>query len=155
MRRLVLATLVLALVSVLAPAEDHAVRICNDETLHGSYGFTITGERPVPGNPMTIEQIVGTAITTFDGWGNLTQTDNIHGFTGDYVADRPGKGKYTLNSDCTGTMTLHNDGTPFDLVLSIVVVDDGREVRTAVVNVSPAQMSIPPIMVTSNGRKIR
>ena len=154
MKKLALATLVLALVSVSALAEDQGPRTCSNETLRGSYGFTITGERPVPMST-TIEQIVGTAITTFDGWGNFTQTDNIHGFTGDYVPNRPGTGKYTLNSDCTGTMTLHNNGAPFDLVLSIVVVDDGREVRTAVVDVSPAQMAIPPIMVTSNGRKIQ
>ena len=153
MKRLAFAAFLLALCSLSALAEDH-YRVCSYETLHGSYGFTITGERPTPGNPMLIEQIVGTAITTYNGQGTFTQIDNVHGSSGDYVPNRPGSGSYTINADCTGTMTLHNDKIPFDLVLSIVVVDHGKEVRAAVVNVSPAQTPIPPIIVTSNGRKI-
>ena len=153
MKRLVVVAFLVALCSVAALAEDHD-RSCSVATLRGSYGFTITGSRPTPGNPMLMEQIVGTAITTYDGQGMFTQTDNVHGSSGDYVPNRPGSGTYTINADCTGTMTLHNDKTPFDLVLSIVVVNHGKEVRTAVVNVSPAQTPRPPIIVTSNGRKI-
>lgn len=43
-------------------------------------------------------------------------------------------------------MTLSSSGSP-TLTLQIVVVDDGNEVRTAVV--APA-----PVMVTSNGRRV-
>ena len=86
-------------------------------------------------------------MTHFDGNGNLTQVDNIHGsVTGFTAPDRAGSGNYSINADCTGTMTLSSSGSP-TLTLQIVVVDDGNEVRTAVV--APA-----PVMVTSNGRRV-
>ena len=47
-------------------------------------------------------------------------------------------------SDCSGTMSLTAGGVT--LQLAITVVDQGREVRTAVVT--------PEVIVTSNGRKI-
>ncbi len=130
--------------------------VCTNATLEGDFGFTITGTRPSgPGAP--VETIVGIAITHFDGNGNLTQTDNIHGsISGVATPNRPGTGTYTINSDCSGTMTLMNSGSP-TLTLSIVVVDDGNEVRTAVTNptanVTPGT-SPPQVIVTSNGRRV-
>jgi hypothetical protein len=120
--------------------------ICSNATLQGAYGFTISGMRPTdPGGP--VEMIIGTAMTHFDGNGNLTQTDNIHesinGFT---TPDRPGTGTYSVNADCTGTMMLNVPGNP-PLTLRIVVVDNGNEVRTVVVD--PVT-----VMVTSNGRRV-
>ena len=134
---------------------------CTNATLNGYYGFTITGTRPSAPTPgAAVETVVGVAMTHFYGDGTLTQTDNIHGsITGLVTPDRPGTGTYALNDDCTGTMTLMNEGAP-PLTLKIVVVDDGLEVRTAVVNptatVTPG--AIPPqpqVMVTSNGRRTK
>jgi len=119
---------------------------CSNATLDGDFGFIITGTRlSHPGGPM--ESVVGVAMTHFDGSGNLTQTDNIHGSVSGFAApDRKGTGTYTINADCTGTMTLVNEGTP-PLTLRIVVVDNANEVRTAVVS---------PLMalVTSVGRRV-
>jgi hypothetical protein len=121
---------------------------CGNDLLAGDYGFTLTGTRPsgpAPGAP--IETVVGVAMTHFDGNGNLTQTDNIKGsISGFTTPDRMGSGTYTVNADCSGTMTLSSPGSP-TLTLQIVVVDNGNEVRTAVV-------APPPVMVTSNGRKV-
>lgn len=132
--------------------------VCTNATLEGDYGFVVTGTRPsapTPGAPA--ETIVGVAMTHFDGNGNLTQTDNIHGsITGTASPNRPGTGTYTINSDCSGTMTLSSPGSP-TLTLSIVVVDDGNEVRTAVTDptatVTPGTAS-PQVIVTSNGRRV-
>jgi hypothetical protein len=119
---------------------------CTNATLQGDYGFTVTGTRPSAPGATTIETVVGVAMTSFDGDGNLTQTDNIHGSISGYTTpDRPGTGTYSLNADCTGTMQLSSPGSP-TLTLRIVVVDSGNEVRTAVV--APA-----PVMVTSDGRR--
>ena len=101
--------------------------------------------------------IIGVALTSFDGNGNLVQSDNIHGsITGFPAPDRKGRGTYTINPDCTGTMRLINEGAP-PLTLRIVVVDDGNEVRTAVVDptatVTPG-MAAPQVMVSSNGRRV-
>lgn len=123
----------------------HDRYICTNETLKGIYGFTLTGLRPTgPGAPQVA--VVGTALTTFHGDGTLDQFDNINVNSPavPLQPNRPGTGTYNLERDCSGTMTLTAGG--MTLSLSIVVVDFGREVRTAVVT--------PNVIVTSNGRKI-
>ena len=130
--------------------------VCTNATLAGDFGFTITGMRPsAPGGP--VEMVVGVAMTHFDGNGNLTQKDNIHGsITGFPAPDRAGSGTYTINPDCSGTMKLVSPGAPA-LTLRIVVVDNGNEVRTAVVDptasITPGT-PVPQVMVTSNGRRV-
>jgi hypothetical protein len=118
--------------------------VCSNETLRGNYGFTVTGIRPATHGGSQVS-IVGTALTTFHGDGTFDQFDNINvNSTADpYQSDRPGTGTYNLNSDCSGTMTLTAGGVTLDL--AITVVDQGREVRTAVVT--------PNVIVSSNGRK--
>ena len=130
---------------------------CSNATLEGDYGFILTGTRPTPNPGVPVETVVGVAITNFDGNGNLTQTDNIHGsVTGFTAPDRKGTGTYTINADCSGTMTLSDPGSP-TLTLRIVVVDNGNEVRAAVVDptATVAPGTAPPqVMVTSNGRRV-
>jgi len=154
MRKTMLYLAVLLILPNLVLAEG--TRTCSNETLHSSYGFVISGSRPVPGQPGVIEFVVGTALTTFDGNGNFVQTDNIHGqVTGFKTPDRPGSGTYNINADCTGTMVLHNEGVPFGLILSIIVVDNGKEIRAAVVDITgDSSGTPPPIMVVSNGKRI-
>ena len=130
--------------------------VCTNATLDGGYGFIVTGTRPsAPGGP--VETVVGVAMTHFDGNGNLTQTDNIHGsITGLAAPNRQGSGSYTVNPDCTGTMKISNPGSP-TLTLAIVVVNDGNEVRAAVVDPTASVSSgttAPQVMVTSNGRRV-
>jgi hypothetical protein len=156
MRSILISLVTTVLLAGVGFAEDSTH--CTNATLHGSYGFSITGSRPNPSNPSQFELVVGTAVTNFDGQGNFTQTDNVHGQFFGYIPDRAGSGTYTLNPDCSGTMWLENDGAPFKLVLSIVVVNAGKEVRAAVVGVSHTLggeiSAVPPIMVTSNGRRM-
>jgi hypothetical protein len=57
------------------------------------------------------------------------------------------EGRRTLNENCTGTMSLTNEGAP-TLTLHIVVVKDGKEIRTVVTDPLP-------VMVTSNGVLVR
>jgi hypothetical protein len=72
-------------------------------------------------------------MTEFDGRGNLRQADftTINGVpTGNDW--RPATGSYTVNGDCTGTAEIiQGDGSP-TLKLRLVVVRNGKEVRTVV-----------------------
>ncbi len=137
---------ILLLMATAGWAQESRRPACSNSTLTGDYGFSVTGTRP-SGPNLPIETIVGTAMTHFNGDGTLTQIDNIHGSLSGFTApDRPGSGTYDLNGDCTGTMTLSSPGSP-TLTLAIVVVDNGDEVRTAVVDP-------PPVMVSSNGRRV-
>ena len=76
MKTLILTAVVAAASLYASGADEHGA--CSNATLQGDYGFSISGSRPSgPGGP--IEQILGVAMTHFDGVGTLTQTDNIHG----------------------------------------------------------------------------
>ena len=126
------------------PGLHDADAVCTNETLRGKYGFTIAGMRPVVrGGPQV--SVVGTALATFHGDGSFDQFDNINvdSPAAPFQPDRPGTGTYNLNPDCSGSMTLTAGGVTLEL--SIVVVDHGRELRTAVVT--------PNVIVTSNGRR--
>jgi len=130
--------------------------VCSNATLEGDFGFLVTGTRPSGPPPAAAELVVGIALTHFDGNGNLTQTDNIHGsVTGVAAPNRQGTGTYTINADCSGTMNLSSPGSP-TLTLAIVVVDDGNEVRAAVMNPTATVTggTPPQVMVTSNGRRV-
>ena len=135
-------------------AEDST---CSNATLEGVYGFSISGTRPAPAPPSgipnyvpgTIENVIGVNTRTFDGAGSFTQIDNVKGsLSGVPFPNRPGSGPYTVNPDCSGTITLFNPGNPFPLVIDIVVVDHGREVSGVVV-------SPQTVMISTSGRKVK
>lgn len=103
---------------------------CSVRTLRGSYGFSIDGQ--ILAGPRA-GLLRGVAMTQFDGRGNLQQVDftTINGVpTG--TDWRPATGFYRVNADCTGTAEIvPGDGSP-TLKLRLVVVRNGKEVRTVV-----------------------
>jgi len=138
-------SMMIAAVSPLAAADGEG-RGCSNATLKGEYGFILTGTKPSGPPPAPLEQMIGLALTRFDGAGNSTGTDNIHSSISGLAPDRPGTGTYSIKEDCTGVFTLLNVGAP-PLEGRLVVVDKGKEVRT--VTTSPAT-----VMVTGIGRKL-
>ena len=133
-----------------APTADAA---CSNATLKGAYGLAIGGTRPAPfvapearglvGQP---EQVLGTVIQMFDGNGNFTQVDNVKGTLAGIVPDRPGKGIYTVNADCSVTQVVSPPGQA-PITSKGVIVDGGREFR---------QNTISPdsFMISTIGRKM-
>jgi hypothetical protein len=119
-------------------------RVCDDRMLKGMYGTQVVGERPAGGDKR--EQFVAVALGTFDGRGAFTQVDNSHGLSGTGV-DRPGWGTYTVNPDCTGSLTLWTEGLPFPIESRIVVFDKGAESRGVV-------MAPAVIVATTVSRKV-
>jgi hypothetical protein len=135
------------LTAMAAADEAHGAghsRSCNEATIRGRYGFNLSGLRPGAGG--VLEQFVGVAMVTFDGQGNFTQVDNVHGPSG-ATTDRDGWGTYTVSPDCSGTTLLWTTGLPFPLEMRSVIVDEGAEIRSAV-------MSPAPVVVTSVGRRV-
>ena len=104
---------------------------CSNETLEGSYAFTIEGLLAVPGPGLPLRGVV---LQRYDGDGNITQVDHVvvNG-TPPSEAWRPGTGTYSVNADCTGTATLNipNSGGP-PLVVYFVVAKHGKEIRQVV-----------------------
>lgn len=103
-------------------------RGCTNSTIKGNYAFTIHGQILTPNGPLLVD---GIAKTTFDGDGNLTQVDAVAINGGIAEVWRPGTGTYSLNPDCTGTMTINNEGqAPLHLV--ILVSHSGDRIHTVV-----------------------
>ena len=94
---------------------------CSNSSLRGNYGFQIKG------TIVGLGPIGGIALSTFDGGGNFTQTDNVsvNGFP--IVPNRPGSGTYNVNADCTGTQTLHQAGGQV-VHTTFVIAENGKEV---------------------------
>lgn len=102
------------------PAANAAQR-CTTDSLNGNYGFTASGYFP---NAAGNAPIVATGVTTLDGEGNVTATVTAS-FNGD-VQTFPYTGTYSVNPDCTGSVTA----TPGSGLanFSIVVVRGGVEI---------------------------
>ena len=120
MKRIVASVLALLVVVALMPAA-HAAERCTAASLKGNYGFTASGYFP---NGAGNAPIVATGVTTLDGEGNVTATVTAS-FNGD-VQTFPYTGTYSVNPDCTGSITP----TPGSGLanFSIVVVRGGAEV---------------------------
>ena len=126
---------------------------CSNQTLTGSYGLLLTGTRPAPSVPSgrpgfagQLEQVLGSVIQVFDGKGGFTQVDNVKGTISGIAPDRPGKGTYTVNPDCSVTQTVSPAPGVF-IVSKGHIVDGGREFR---------QFTVTPeaINISAIGRKI-
>jgi hypothetical protein len=137
----VLVALTVAAPRRLTAGDDGRSRGCSNETLRGDYGILVSGIVPAGPNGET-EMVIGTTLRSYDGQGNFTEVSNAHGQLSDLVVGRKGWGTYRVNANCTGTTTLVVDGAPFPAETSMVIVDDGREVKEVV-------MSPPPALVTA------
>jgi len=133
---------VLLLLALAASSAVTAHANCNDSTIKGSYAFTVHGQIFTPNGPLLVD---GIAKTTFDGNGNLTQVDAVAVNGQIPLVWRPGTGTYTLNSNCTGTMTLVNQDQP-PLHLAIVVSHSGDIIHTVVAD--------PGLAVTSDAERV-
>ena len=137
-----LAFVLLAMTWAASSAVPARAGSCTNSTIRGNYAFTIHGQILTPNGPLLVD---GIAKTTFDGNGNLTQVDAV-AINGNIAAVwRPGTGTYTLNSDCTGTMTLINQGQA-PLHLAMLVSHSGDLIHTVV--------TVPGFAVTSDAERV-
>jgi hypothetical protein len=113
--------------------EERHPRACSEATLRGAYGLQFQGTRPVrPPFPPGVESFIGIAIRTYDGEGQFTQISNVKGSVIGVEADVESTGTYQVNEDCSGSDTAQFvEGGPV-VTDRLVIVDNGREVRIAV-----------------------
>jgi hypothetical protein len=115
--------------SVVAQEQSGKVKECSNAALRGSFGYTSTGTLlDVP--PPFAGPFAEVGRQTFDGKGNTDATATTSS-NGNIVKVTIG-GTYTVNQDCTGTMTLYV--SPFDATVhaDFVISDDGAELRAIV-----------------------
>ena len=124
---------------------DGGGRACSNATLRGTYGCLLTGGRAVPppfggGN----EMIVSTGVRRYDGNGNFADSSSgLHGQITGITPDPGGAvGTYVVNPDCTGTSSISMPWLPFPIEQAFVIVDNGRQVKEAVMTPLPNVVSV-------------
>lgn len=146
---------------------------CSNAMLHGNYGFTINGQIIPPGQTAFVAQ-QGVAMTNYDGNGKLVQVDYV--LSNGIPAINPGTavngngfrenetGTYTVNPDCTGSLTI-NMYTKFDtkaatIQVKFVLAKSGREIREVVQSITAFPPGGPeggvnvPATILADGRKL-
>lgn len=137
---MVLLSLTLMASSTLAA---HA-RECSNETIRGTYAFTIHGTLLPRGGPSLL--VDGIDKVRYDGLGNFTQVDAV-AIGGNLPPGwRPGAGKYSVNPDCTGTQTITIPGMP-DLHLQFIVAQSGNTIHQVVID--------PGFSTTAEGERLK
>jgi len=125
---------------------------CKQADVAGKFGFTLTGWLIFPTGSVPAAA-VGQA--NVDHRGNVTGTE-ARSVGGGY-GDETFTGTLTVNSDCTGSMTLNffEAGEPVRTsVLSIVVVDDNRGIRMVQKSLTLPSGALVPVVITVDARKI-
>jgi len=124
----------------------HAQGGCSLATLTGNYAFSQSGfeAKNVKGSPLPFA-VMG--VSTFDGAGNfsITYTDMSPGKpTYIPIQGATASGTYTVNSDCTGSLSV-TAGAAAGLTANMAIIGDGTEVFSIITN--------PFIIATADWKK--
>ena len=113
----------LALV-IMTPALLSAQARCGLHTVQGSYGFYYTSG--VPGSP---SYGIGVGVVTFDGTGKATSTETVS--LSGQILSATSSVAYTVNPDCTGTITwTYPDFGGLVVQGKLVITDNGKGIYT-------------------------
>ena len=120
-----LLTLAAAMTLVVMPSVTaaHAEHGCTNSAVKGSYALIWQGFTGGPGNHMPW---AGAGTVVFDGAGNFSSSWNTS-IDGQIYTAQSGAGTYTVNSDCTSSLTF-TSGVGAGLTVSSVLIDGGKEI---------------------------
>src|SRR6266853_1579899 len=122
-----LGAVVLGPVSYAQSVEDQATDDgCTVASLHGSYGYYLSG--PLIG----LGPVAAVGIVTLDGAGGLSAGDTVS--NNGVISHRNGPGTYSMNSNCTGSVSLNGDFLGFSADFTVVPASRGREFTFIVTN---------------------
>ena len=144
-----LAVLSFAVFLAFAPAA-HAAN-CSLETVAGHWGLTLTGVAILPTGPVPIAAV---ANGFFDAKGDFTGTE-ARSVGGGY-ADETLNGNWTVNPDCTGTLTayIYESGLLVRTSITSMVFDgNSKAVRMVQKSLTLPNGTQLPVVITLEGRK--
>jgi hypothetical protein len=127
---------------------------CSTATVAGEWGFTLTGTLLPPSGPVPAVPAgaVGTATLSVNGNVYGTEARNVGG---DF-AKETAKGTYTVNANCTGTMTVNffeAGQLVRTSVLSLVFDDNSTQFRMVQKSLTLPDGTQVPVVITVEGRK--
>jgi hypothetical protein len=94
-----------------SPRPDEENGVCSNATLHGTYQWHITGYIQTTtqngGNIGDFAPIVEASYAVFDGHGTITKLVSTDNFSSGGSFTVTGTGTYTVNADCSGSLTFN------------------------------------------------
>ena len=127
---------------------------CSTAKAAGEWGLTLTGTLLLPTGPVPAAAV---ARGTFNEQGNVVSAIEARNVGGGF-ANETLTGSWTVNSDCTGTLTAKAFDEKGQLVrtsvLAIVFVDDMREVRMVQASLTLPDGTKIPVVITANAKRI-
>ena len=138
------------LTMAMVPAVAHGHE-CSMARAAGTYGFTLTGVLITSTGTIPVAA-VGKA--TVDVSGHVTGGES-RSVGGDY-AEETMSGTLTVNSDCTGTMTVEffeNGALVRTSVLNVVFVNDQMELQMVQKSLTLPNGAMVPVVITANAKK--
>lgn len=143
------ATLLLGLAAVVSAQDDGT---CSLAGVAGEWGHTLTGTLILPTGPVPFAAV---GRSTLDADGNLSATQDSS--VGGRVGKDTIKGTFTVNSDCTGTLTVGIYDQSGNLLRTAtwatVFVDKRREMRAIITSLVLPDGTRVPSVVTQNAKK--
>ena len=141
---------VAALCLSLAPAAQAAQK-CSNAKAAGTWGFTLTGTLILP-NP-----VPGAAVgrLTMDTAGNVSGTEARN--VGGGFANETITGSWTVNSDCTATLTanIYESGVLVRTsVFAFVLVDNSSKIRAVQESLTLPDGTPIPAVITVDGNML-
>ncbi len=123
-----------ALVVGITTTAQAAAKGCSNATLKGTYAYTNTGFITAP--PAEAGPFAGVGTQTFDGNGGTTATAWVS--QNGNIVQVAITGTYTVNPDCTGTLTLQISPVGITGHAFFVISDNGAELRA--INTDPGSV---------------
>jgi uncharacterized protein YcfJ len=143
---------VIALVVLMASFAPAAYAAnCSTATVAGNWAFTLTGTLILPTGAVPVAAV---ARATADNDGNLTGTESRS--VGGGYADETVAGNWTVNSDCTGTLTvnIYESGQLVRIsVVTMVFDDNSKEARMVQKSLTLPDGQQLPVVITLEARK--
>lgn len=130
---------------------------CAVTTIRGSYATKTTGLLYRPGLALPngdAPRLAGVGVVEFDGQGKITFLAGVNSFGGFIVPNPPVafSGTYTLDANCTGTMSFID---PFNIQESIyfVVTESGAKLFGLYTSPSPNEKDPGPVVTVDFARR--
>jgi hypothetical protein len=135
----------------LAPAVQ-AAEHCSNAKAAGNWGFTLTGTLILPTGP-----VPGAAVgrVSADAAGNISGTEARN--VGGGFANETLTGSWTVNSDCTATLTanIYESGVLVRTsVLAVVFVDNSSKIRGVQESLTLPDGTPIPVVITFEADKL-
>ena len=136
-----------------APTVQAQDKSCSTAKAAGDWGLILSGTILLPTGPVPVAGVVRASIDTNGNATTATESRSVGGI----FANETLTASWTVNSDCTGTLTVNafeSGGLVRISVLSLVFVDNMREVLAVQQSLTLPDGAALPVVITATGKRV-